>query len=284
MKKHTLPILAIVLIAIVAAGCATQARVPSASSSPEVTSVTPESHDPIQLTTFTGPDGQMWTVPTSIDVWNFPLMGGKMSEREAFLLKLRKARLSQDGYYFNENRKTKRLDEIDRLPAGTEVWASADGTARYKADCNNRIDLATAVVNKPPAAKTKPVPTPVPGGGSQAPSPDTGSGRVNPKGGDSSSSKTTTPGLFAGLGELLRNLFQGLLPLLLLALLIALIAALAAWAFRQLRPAPPAPPVLPPNVMMRRGPERRGAVDRRRGGDRRAQGGRGGAQAPPRAA
>lgn len=105
-------------------------------------------------------EGQTWIVPDYINIEAFPPLGGKVTPRDARLLRLvrRPLRESEAGWYVNELR-SRRTFEVIRLKAGEMIWASESGEVRYLDSCGNRISFllahhVTEIVNAP-----KPSPT-----------------------------------------------------------------------------------------------------------------------------
>lgn len=92
--------------------------------------------------------GKEWVVPAHLDIDNWIPMGRILTQRESELLHLRKENLSAGGYYHNEIRERHSF-EVKWLEAGTEVWATQDGTPRYLVSCGNLIIEALKTVVPP---------------------------------------------------------------------------------------------------------------------------------------
>lgn len=83
--------------------------------------------------------GKVWTVPDYINIEVFPPLGGKLTDRDARILRLHKDLLDKGGWFVNELR-DRHTFEVMWIEKGTEVWMSGfSREPRYLVSCGNRI-------------------------------------------------------------------------------------------------------------------------------------------------
>jgi len=187
-----------------------------AGNPPVVETTTASTPAPAYTTKTIG--GNLWAVPSSMNLEQFPVLGHKLTQDEQIRLKLRLARLEKDQVCFNENRR-RHAFPAEVVKADTLVWVDKEGTVRYLESCGNRAELVEQ--------STKPVTT--------TPIVSAGGATNNEK----------SKGL--GFGWLL-DAILGLLALGLLLAILMLIGAGLYWLYKQLynlfnRPTTPAPPI-----------------------------------------
>jgi len=147
--KKTVTLVLVVLAVLVGVACD--------DSKPAVASSTRE----IKVETGTSPayttrmiSGNLWAIPSGMDLEQFPIMGRKLTQDDQIRLGLRLAQTEEEQVLLNEDRRTHAF-RADVVRMGTKVWVDRYGDVRYIESCGNRAEAPVPQVVCPRSVTCK---------------------------------------------------------------------------------------------------------------------------------